>query len=96
MALLNDANGITVRTIDLGGMKTGTNIFQWDGKVDSGESAADGAYTFKVAAKRGSDQVNSTALQLGLVEGIMNIGQGVSLNLGNLGTFKMSDVKEFL
>ncbi|MFA7281226.1 MAG: flagellar hook assembly protein FlgD [Sterolibacterium sp.] len=93
---INDANGITVRTIDLGGMKTGTNVFQWDGKADSGEIAADGAYTFKVAAKRGSDQVGSTALQLGLVEGIMNSSQGVSLNLGNLGTFKMSDVKEFL
>lgn len=93
---INDANGVNVRTITLGGMTAGTQTFQWDGKSDSGATAADGAYTFSVAAKRGSDSVASTALQIGLVTSIMNSGQGVSLNVGNLGTFKMSDVKEIL
>lgn len=93
---INDANGVAVRTIALGGMEAGTNTFQWDGKSDSGAAAADGAYTFSVAAKRGGDSVASTTLQIGLVTSIMNSGQGVSLNVGSLGTFKMSDVKEIL
>ncbi|MBI5920412.1 MAG: flagellar hook assembly protein FlgD [Betaproteobacteria bacterium] len=93
---INDVNGITVRTIKLGGMAAGTHTFQWDGKTDSGAAVADGSYSFKVAAQRGGTSVESTALQLGLVTGIMNSSQGVSLNVGNLGTFKMSDVKEIL
>ncbi|MCX7170312.1 MAG: flagellar hook assembly protein FlgD [Proteobacteria bacterium] len=93
---INDANGIAVRTINLGGMVAGAQTFQWDGKSDSGTVVADGAYTFKIAAKRGADQVDSTALQLGLVTGIMNSSQGVSLNVGNLGTFKMTDVRGIL
>ncbi|MFA7280262.1 MAG: flagellar hook assembly protein FlgD [Sterolibacterium sp.] len=93
---INDANGITVRTIKLGGMAAGTHNFQWDGKADSGAAVADGSYTFKVTAQRAGASVDSTALQLGLVTGIMNSSQGVSLNVGNLGTFKMSDVKEIL
>ena len=93
---INDANGITVRTIKLGGMAAGTHNFQWDGKTDSGAVVADGSYSFKVAAQRAGAAVDSTALQLGLVTGIMNSSQGVSLNVGNLGTFKMSDVKEIL
>jgi len=93
---INDANGITVRTINLGGMKAGTHTFQWDGKSDSGAAVADGAYTFKVAAKLNGASVDSTALQVGMVTSIMNSSQGVSLNVGNLGTFQMSDVKEIL
>ena len=93
---INDANGISIRTINLGAMKAGTHTFQLDGKSDSGAVAADGAYTFKIAAKRGSDAVDTTALQVGMVTSIMNSSQGVSLNVGSLGTFNMSDVKEIL
>lgn len=93
---INDANGITVRTINLGGMKAGTHTFEWDGKADNGAVAADGAYTFSVAAKHGGDKVETTALQVGMVTSIMNSSQGVSLNVGSLGNFKMTDVREIL
>lgn len=93
---INDANGITVRTIQLKGMDAGAHTFQWDGKTDNGAVAADGAYTFSVAAKRGSDKIETTALQVGMVTSIMNSSQGVSLNVGSLGNFKMTDVREIL
>ncbi|TRZ92713.1 MAG: flagellar hook assembly protein FlgD [Rhodocyclaceae bacterium] len=93
---INDANGITVRTLSLGGMAAGVHPFQWDGKSGNGAVVADGAYTFNVAAKRGSDSVESTALQFGMVTSIMNSSQGVSLSVGTLGNFKMTDVKEIL
>lgn len=93
---INDANGITVRTISLGGMEAGTHPFQWDGKASNGAAVADGSYTFNVAAKRGSDNVDATALQFGMVTSIMNNIQGVSLSVGTLGNFKMTDVMEIL
>lgn len=93
---INDATGVTVRTITLGGMSAGTHPFQWDGKTNSGATAADGAYTFSVAAKRGVDQVDATRLQFGTVNSILSSSQGVSLNVGTLGPFKMVDVKEIL
>lgn len=93
---MNDANGITVRTMTLGGMEAGTHSFQWDGKSTSGAVAADGLYTFSVDAKRGSDKVVATPLQIGLVTSILSSSQGVSLNVGNLGNFKIAEVREVL
>lgn len=93
---INDANGVTVRTINLGEMKAGSHTFQWDGKADNGAVAADGAYTFSVAAKRSGDKVETTALQVGMVTSIKSGSQGVSLNVGTLGNFKMTDVREIL
>ncbi|MDD5176100.1 MAG: flagellar hook assembly protein FlgD [Sterolibacterium sp.] len=93
---INDANGIPVRTLNLGAMEAGSNTFQWDGKSDSGVVAADGAYTFSVSAKRGTSKVDNTALQLGMVTSIMSSSQGVGLNVGSLGQFKMSDVRAVL
>jgi len=93
---INDANGITVRTLTLGGMTAGSHPFQWDGKSSNGAVVADGTYTFSVAAKRGSEKVESTPLQFGMVTSIMNSAQGVSLSVGSLGNFKMTDVKEIL
>jgi len=94
---INDANGLTMRTLSLGEMKAGgVHSFQWDGKTDSGSVAADGNYTISAVAKQGQDKVDVSSLQLGMVSSITNAGQGVSLNVGALGSFKMSDVKEIL
>ncbi|MFA6311240.1 MAG: flagellar hook assembly protein FlgD [Sterolibacterium sp.] len=93
---INDANGVAVRTIKLSGMEAGAHTFQWDGKADNGAVAADGAYTFSVAATRGSEKVEITALQIGMVTSIMSGSKGVSLNVGSLGNFKMTDVREIL
>lgn len=93
---INDANGLTMRTLRLEGMEAGAHSFQWDGKTDSGTVVADGSYSISVAAKRGQDEVDVSSLQIGMVSSIMSGSQGVSLNVGALGTFKMSDVKEIL
>lgn len=93
---INDAYGVSVRSLDLGAMEAGSHTFLWDGKSDSGAVAADGAYTFSVTAKRGADKVDTTALQMGMVNSIMNSSQGIGLNVGNLGLFKMTDVREVL
>ncbi|CAG0945148.1 Basal-body rod modification protein FlgD [Gammaproteobacteria bacterium] len=93
---IKDASGIAVRTLDLGAQEAGSRAVAWDGKTDSGAQAADGAYTVSLSAWRGEDKVKGRTLELGVVSSIARTGDGISLNLGALGTFRMSDVREIL
>jgi len=93
---IKDSNGILMRTLNLGAMAAGSNSFLWDGNTDSGAAAAAGNYSFSVAAVQGQNAVTANALQVGMVTSVMNGSSGVSLNVGGLGTFNMSDVKEIL
>ncbi|MBI3525172.1 MAG: flagellar hook assembly protein FlgD [Betaproteobacteria bacterium] len=93
---ITDANGLAMRTLNLGAMAAGTHTFQWDGKTDNGSAVADGKYTLSVTAKQGQNKVDASSLQLGMVSSVISGSQGVSLNVGPLGAFKMSDVKEIL
>jgi flagellar basal-body rod modification protein FlgD len=93
-ATIKDASGVTVRTLHLGAMPAGTNTFSWDGKTDKGTAAADGAYTVSFSATQAGSPVTAAALQVGVVSSVMNSSQGVSLNVGGLGSFQMSAVTE--
>lgn len=93
---IKDANGLTVRSINLGSAKAGVFGFAWDGKTDSGATAADGAYKFEVAATQGANKVSATALALGTVSSVNRSTLGVSLNLGSMGLVTMADVKQIL
>jgi flagellar basal-body rod modification protein FlgD len=93
---IKDGNGIAVRTLDLGAMDAGSRIFQWDGKNDAGEAAANGTYTVSASATRGDGKVVADALQLGLVSSVARTSQGAQLNVGTLGAFKLSDIKQII
>ena len=91
---IKDANGIAIKTLDLGNLGAGAHTFAWDGKADSGAQAAKGAYNLSVVAKRGSEQVEVSPLQLAEVISVTRGSQGVTLDLGRLGLARMSDVKQ--
>ncbi len=91
---IKDTNGLTIRTIELGNLDAGMHNFGWDGKADSGAQAVNGAYSISVVAKRGSETVQASPLQLAGVLSINRSSQGVTLDLGQLGLAKMSDVKQ--
>jgi len=93
---IKDASGIAVRTLELGDREAGSHGFAWDGKTDGGAQAADGAYTISVSARRGDAQVGVKALELGMVSSVARMNDGISLNVGALGAFKMSDVRQIL
>lgn len=93
---IKDGNGLAVRTLDLGGMDAGSHVFQWDGKADSGTPAADGAYTISVEAVRGDTVLASSALQMGVVSSVARTAQGAQLNVGTLGAYKLSDIKQII
>lgn len=91
---IKDANGIVMNTVNLGKLDAGVHNFVWDGKNDAGVKAANGAYSISVVAKRGTDTVKATALQLAGVQNINRSSQGISLNLGSLGLITLNDVKQ--
>jgi flagellar basal-body rod modification protein FlgD len=94
--VVRDSSGIAVKTIELGGRDAGSHAFAWDGSTDAGTLAADGAYTIAVSAQRGDAKLSATALQMGVVSSVSRTSQGINLNVGTLGAFRMSDVRQIL
>jgi len=93
---IQDANGIALRTLNLGPQDAGTVSFKWDGKADNGTPAVDGAYRIAVEAVRGDAKVSATALELGVVSSVTRTSQGARLNLGTLGAFKLADIRQII
>jgi flagellar basal-body rod modification protein FlgD len=93
---IKDANGIVVRTLSDSGMAAGVYPFTWDGKTDSGAQAVDGQYSISVTATQGANKVTVNNLQYGTVNSVAGTGTGISANLGTLGQFGMSDIKQIL
>ncbi len=91
---IKDANGLTMKTLDLGNLGAGAHNFAWDGKADSGAQAVNGAYSISVAARRGSEKVEVLPLQLVGVMSVNRSTQGVTLDLGKLGLARMSDIRQ--
>ena len=93
---IKDSSGLVVKTLDLGALEAGSHNFTWNASTDGGATAADGSYTITINAVQGGKAVSATALALGIVSGVTTSSQGASLNVGSLGQFKMSDVREII
>ncbi|HXU50516.1 MAG TPA: flagellar hook assembly protein FlgD [Casimicrobiaceae bacterium] len=93
---IKDANGAVVRTIDAGPATADVHFLDWDGKADSGQSLADGKYTFTVTATAGKASVDTTALTVAHVDGLLPGTSGGQLQLGALGTIGLSQIVEIL
>ncbi|MFC5303330.1 flagellar hook assembly protein FlgD [Azospira restricta] len=91
-----DSAGNLVQSQKLGAAEAGNLNFTWDGKKSDGSKAADGTYTFKVAAVRGNDKVEASALQLGMVNAVVRSKDGFLLDLGPQGTMAFKDVQQIL
>lgn len=91
-----DANGSLVRNIDLGKQDEGVNVFQWDGKTNTGATAADGGYTFTVAATRGGESVATESLALGAVQSVLMDGVGPALSVLGMGLVDLAEVRQIL
>jgi flagellar basal-body rod modification protein FlgD len=93
---IKDANGLVVRTLQLGSLEAGSHALRWDGLTDAGAQAKDGSYSVSVAASRGTDAVSAATLQLGVVGSVVRGSDGVTLSLGSLGDVKLADVRQIL
>lgn len=91
---VKNSAGKVVSSIDLGAQKTGTVPFQWDGKMDDGQVAPDGKYTFSVTATQGTDNVTANPLAQGKVTSVTLGASGVSLNIEGLGVIDAAKVNQ--
>lgn len=59
---ITDPDGKTLKTLVLGAQDKGAVAFDWDGTTDSGDSAGDGPFTVKVAARNADGAVTASPL----------------------------------
>ena len=93
---IKDASGNVQSTQKLGAQEAGTFNYTWDGKTDAETTAAAGTYTVSVSATQGGKTVVATPLQLGTVSALTRSGSDFLLDLGSLGTVKLTDVQQIL
>ncbi|MGV8598015.1 FlgD immunoglobulin-like domain containing protein, partial [Pseudomonas aeruginosa] len=85
------ASGQVVRTIEIDGLTAGVHAFTWDGSLDDGSTAPDGAYKVAIKAKGNGEQLVARSLHLGLVNGVIRDGNGAKLDLGLAGNATLED-----
>jgi flagellar basal-body rod modification protein FlgD len=59
---IQNENGETLRTIDLGAQSEGAVAWEWDGTTDSGDPAGEGPFTVKVSARDADGAVSARPL----------------------------------
>lgn len=95
--MIKDASGKVIHSADLGPQDAAGSIpFQWDGSMDGGSIAPNGAYTFEVAAELGGKKIDATALSVGMVASVSLGAQGATLNVAGFGPVALSQVKQIL
>jgi flagellar basal-body rod modification protein FlgD len=91
-----DGNGIEVANEAMTNQEAGSHEFVWDGTTSNGSKAADGKYTIKVTATKGTAAVDSTALEMATVVSVSNGDSGVSLDAGRFNKLSLSDIRRII
>jgi len=95
-ATITDGTGKVVRTLNMGAQTAGVHTFTWDGKLDDGSAAPDGAYNISFAASQGTTQLVVQPLQFALVQGVTLGKDGNKLDLGTYGTTTLDQVRQII
>ncbi len=93
---IQNAAGNTVRTLHLGAQDAGVLPFAWDGQTDAGAAAADGAYKFTAEAVLADQKLTPVSLAFGMVNAVTPGVQGATLEVGRLGGFDLSAVRQII
>jgi flagellar basal-body rod modification protein FlgD len=92
---INDKDGKTVKTIDLGSQAAGNATFVWDGTDTSGAKVDPGTYTFKASASIDSTATDLVTYLPATVNSVTlsQTGGEMMLNLAGLGAVALSKVQ---
>ena len=93
---IKDTAGNIVRTLHLGAQKSGVLPLTWDGRTDAGARAADGAYKFTAGAVLAGSETAAATLAFGMVSAVTPGAKGATLEVGQLGGFALSAVKQVM
>ena len=91
-----DATGREVAVINMGALEAGTYAFRWDGTAIDGSAAAGGRYSVAVKALADGEKVTAQTLEQGTVTSITRGTAGVAAEVGSLGMFGMSEIRQIL
>ncbi|PKO94084.1 MAG: flagellar hook assembly protein FlgD [Betaproteobacteria bacterium HGW-Betaproteobacteria-1] len=91
---IKDADGIVVREMSLGKQPFGLLELNWGGETNSGEIAADGRYFYEVSATSASGTINAVPMAYSMVNSVSNSADGIQMNLSNLKTVSLGDIKQ--
>ncbi len=89
-------SGNVVRQIDLGARQAGLAGFQWDGRSDSGSTAAAGTYKFEVKATSGGKAVPVTSLMSGTVSSVILGSDGAHAMVTGIGDVPVQQIKQIM
>ena len=92
---IQDANGATLKTLNLGQQPQGTANFDWDGTTDSGDAAGVGPFKVSVSATNAGKAVVTRPLVWAPVTSISGLTSGNPvLNVAGLGAIALSAVRQ--
>jgi flagellar basal-body rod modification protein FlgD len=80
-AVIYDAYGNAVKTIDLEGQESGRYAFEWDGTNDAGEMVEDGIYSYEMVV---TDEAAVDISVSGEVTGVVYSNGATCLNVGDV------------
>ncbi|GGX77963.1 basal-body rod modification protein FlgD [Litchfieldella qijiaojingensis] len=95
---IRDGAGQVVRSFDVGPVDAGVESFEWDGTLESGERAPEGAYQVSVEASAGDEPVVAAALNYAQVRGVSTASDGSPrLDLGGVSEqASLADIRQIL
>jgi flagellar basal-body rod modification protein FlgD len=92
---ISDANGLTLKTMELGANAAGTIEYDWDGKTNAGEDAGTGPFNVSVLARKGSASVAARNLAWVPVAAVSIPASGpAQLTLPGLGQVPVTAVRK--
>ncbi|WPP46882.1 flagellar hook assembly protein FlgD [Pseudomonas sp. AN-1] len=92
-----DGAGQLVRQFDLGALPAGVESFVWDGTLNDGSVAPDGAYRVAVEALADEQAQPATVLTYARVGGVSSGASGPQIDLGaTLGRVGLQDIRQIL
>jgi flagellar basal-body rod modification protein FlgD len=93
-----DTAGQLVRQISMGPQPSGSVEFNWDGLTDGGEPAPAGKYQIQAITQVDGEPTAAETFIAAKVDSVVmeKFGQDVTLNLGAMGQWGLSDVKQIL
>lgn len=92
-----DGSGQAVRQFNLGALAAGVESFVWDGTLNDGSTAPDGAYRVAIEASADGQSQQVDVLTYAQVGGVSSGSSGPLLDLGaTLGRVGLQDVRQIL
>lgn len=95
---ITDGSGRVVRSFELGALDAGVQSFSWDGLLEDGSSAPEGAYRVAVDARSSGKSQDALTLNYALVNGVSTSpDQGPRLDLGGISEqVGLDDIRQIL